>query len=199
MKKNTGLEFAYHLNNLKDKDYIEALIAFAAAPTIHKIKPSTLMRFGTSGRNTAELWRKFGNEICDEFGLEHFELKSCNNSILVLLFRQNFLDLYTRNVKNRDYLDNLGYESASDLKSKLNMLKNRFSIACPHEVGVFLGIPLEDIEGFVSNKGQNCKLCRYWKVYGDQRKAELLFKAYDKARTSIIENLLKRDTASRAS
>ena len=35
----------------------------------------------------------------------------------------------------------------------------------PHEIGLFLGYPVEDVLGFIENAGQNCKCCGCWKVY----------------------------------
>ena len=54
--------------------------------------------------------------------------------------------------------------------------------AFPHEIGVFLGYPIEDVIGFINNKGCNFKCCGYWKVYGDKEKAIKEFARYDKCR-----------------
>ena len=37
----------------------------------------------------------------------------------------------------------------------------------PHEVGLFLGYPLDDVTGFIEQKGKNYKCCGIWKVYGN--------------------------------
>ena len=42
----------------------------------------------------------------------------------------------------------------------------------PHEVGLFLGYPPEDVSGFICNKAGNCKCVGYWKVYGDEAQAQ---------------------------
>ena len=42
----------------------------------------------------------------------------------------------------------------------------------PHEVGLFLGYPPEDVEGFIENKARSCKLTGYRKVYSDEEKAK---------------------------
>jgi hypothetical protein len=52
----------------------------------------------------------------------------------------------------------------------------------PHEVGIFLGYPPEDVRGFVEQGGQNYKLCGYWKVYGDVEKAKKRFSQYTRCR-----------------
>ena len=35
----------------------------------------------------------------------------------------------------------------------------------PHEMGLLLGYPVEDVEGFILNEGENCLYIGYWKVY----------------------------------
>ena len=47
------------------------------------------------------------------------------------------------------------------LISRLRMEKD-----FPHEVGLFLGYPPADVDGFMHRKGE-CKLCGLWKVYDD--------------------------------
>ena len=43
--------------------------------------------------------------------------------------------------------------------------------AFPHEIGLFLDYPADDVLAFVEKGGAGCKLCGYWKVYGDEEKA----------------------------
>lgn len=45
----------------------------------------------------------------------------------------------------------------------------------PHEIGVFLGYPLPDVEGFIQNRGQNFTCCGCWKAYGDPEAAQRHF------------------------
>ena len=50
----------------------------------------------------------------------------------------------------------------------------------PHEIGLFLGYPPEDVRGFIENRAENCKCVGCWKVYGDKAAAEKLFRKYRK-------------------
>lgn len=189
MDKAVGLKLAQILVNAEGMEYIEALTAFAAAPTIKGVKPSTLMRFASCGKNTMELWQTYGREICLKYDLESFELRKTSTGILLLLYKKNLLNHYLTQNRNRYFLEKMGYETVGELSEKLIFLKSRFEQMCPHEVGLFLGIPIEDVEGFIQNKGQNCLLCRYWKVYGSEKKAKLLFGAYDRARAGMMQLL----------
>ena len=50
----------------------------------------------------------------------------------------------------------------------------------PHEVGLFLGYPPEDVSGFICNKAENCKCVGCWKVYGDAAAAQKTFAKFKK-------------------
>lgn len=50
----------------------------------------------------------------------------------------------------------------------------------PHEIGLFLGYPPEDVEGFIHNKACGCKCVGCWKVYGDVEAARKRFRQYRK-------------------
>ena len=55
-----------------------------------------------------------------------------------------------------------------------------FSCGASHEIGLFLGYPLEDVQGFIENCGKNYRLCGCWKVYGDPQAALRCFARYEK-------------------
>lgn len=50
----------------------------------------------------------------------------------------------------------------------------------PHEIGLFLGYPVEDVKGFIENKASCAKCVGCWKVYGDEEKAQKRFEQYRK-------------------
>lgn len=60
----------------------------------------------------------------------------------------------------------------------------------PHEIGIFLGYPLADVEGFMKNNGKNYLISGYWKVYQDAPSAILMFQQYKKARDDAIQWIL---------
>lgn len=59
----------------------------------------------------------------------------------------------------------------------------------PHEIGLFLGYPPEDVQGFIENKAQKSKCSGCWKVYGDERKAKKLFSLYKECTRVYIRKL----------
>ena len=50
----------------------------------------------------------------------------------------------------------------------------------PHEVGLFLSYPPEDVKGFIDHGAGGFKCAGLWKVYGDEEKARSLFEKYRK-------------------
>lgn len=56
----------------------------------------------------------------------------------------------------------------------------------PHELGLLLGYPVEDVVGFVENCGQNYLYSGYWKVYGNVQEAKETFARYLEAKEQLI-------------
>lgn len=50
----------------------------------------------------------------------------------------------------------------------------------PHEIGLFLGYPVEDVRGFMEQGPENCKATGCWRVYGDEEAAKKKFDQYKK-------------------
>lgn len=50
----------------------------------------------------------------------------------------------------------------------------------PHEVGLFLSYPPEDVKGFINHCANDFKCAGLWKVYGNEEKARSLFAKYKK-------------------
>ena len=46
--------------------------------------------------------------------------------------------------------------------------------------------PVEDVEGFIANRGQNSLMSRYWKVYHNKQEAERRFHLYDEAKEQAL-------------
>ena len=76
-------------------------------------------------------------------------------------------------------------------------LKKRFTPGgdFPHEIGLFLDYPPEDVEAFIAGSSE-CKLCGYWKVYGDVDGARERFACYDACRLCLCRMLAAGNTIS---
>lgn len=117
-------------------------------------------------------------------------LRKHKDRLLVFLFRKEKLEETLLNEPAETVLTGMGYPAGAPLPAVLEYLKTRFERAqFPHEVGLFLGYPVEDVLGFVKHKGRNYKLCGYWKVYGDVEQAKRRFSQYDACRACITTRM----------
>jgi hypothetical protein len=90
----------------------------------------------------------------------------------------------------RSLLKTYGYTDLDNTDFVLNHLYRRLkSINFPHEIGVFLGIPLHDVEGFIQ-RSEPCLFSGYWKVYSEASYAKEIFELYDKSKALVSNCIL---------
>ena len=58
----------------------------------------------------------------------------------------------------------------------------------PHEVGLFLSHPPEEVKGFIAHRANDFKCAGLWKVYGNEEKARSLLAKYKNARRSTAHS-----------
>ena len=111
-------------------------------------------------------------------------LRIAQGKALIYIYRAVELEKAFQDSDVRRFLKTCGY-SRFDAAGALDTLKARLSDAdvFPHEIGLFLGYPLEDVLGFIENGGRNCLTCGCWKVYSNECAALSAFKRYEKCRT----------------
>jgi hypothetical protein len=92
-----------------------------------------------------------------------------------------------------NFLEIFGYRKEVSLEAKLEQLRERFNCICPcpHEIGIFLGIPLEDVKGFILKPETECLLNGYWRVYSNLESAKLEFKRYDLIKNNFIKSIIR--------
>jgi hypothetical protein len=94
--------------------------------------------------------------------------------------RQNFLESYGYSIKK---------EQMSSVLSLLGRRYRNYWITgeFPHEIGLFLGYPLTDVEGFIRNQGRNYLICGMWKVYSRVQVAETAFTSFHQLRDRAMK------------
>lgn len=104
--------------------------------------------------------------------------------MLVLVYRYRALQDRLADTGCREFLQEFGYESfeLEEVFDRLQMRMGADKGQFPHEIGVFLGYPLEDIRGFIQNRGRNGLCCGEWKVYHEPEKAQKTFAKLKKCR-----------------
>lgn len=115
---------------------------------------------------------------------------------ILYLFRRDRLEAYFSDKDIEDFLAGYGYQRGR-LEDKLARLAKRVKsfgdgkVGFPHEIGIFLGYPLWDVEGFLENNGENSIGNGYWKVYDDLAGALRTFESFDKSREMAMEELVQ--------
>ena len=175
----------------------EALLVSQCSPTLAGVKPANLFSCRLSDPTAFARDVSHWSAQLSPRGISIRLLKQCGQTgaALVYVYRRKWLDAILAREDVRAFLARTGYTGASDTGSLLEQLSLRVCAKreFPHEIGVFLGYPLEDVVGFIDNKGRNFTCCGCWKTYGDPAEAEKRFRLYAKC-TSVYQRLFARGT-----
>ena len=129
-----------------DKD-----IAFHGAPTLLGVKCANLISFDMCEGTIAEYLYEFADKL-SENGLSAVQLCKCRERTLVYIYNPKMLTAWLSMPQVQQFLSEYGYTCDMSLEQKLRRLSCRISCGSfPHEIGAFLGYPVEDIRGFISN------------------------------------------------
>ena len=100
-----------------------------------------------------------------------------------LLYRPAELRRDLRDARVSELLRQAGYEDESCARCVARLAcRFRESGEFPHEVGLFLSYPPEDVKGFIDHRANGFKCAGLWKVYGDEAKAQALFAKFKKCK-----------------
>lgn len=167
---------------------VEFRIASLCAPVLKGIKASNMINIpkGT--------WRRI-RRILRESGIVCIPLFMGEHHDMVFLYRHERLAGHLKQPEVRRFLLEYGYWDFS-VAGVIIRLSRRYQeyaygeIPFPHELGVLLEYPVEDVFGFIRNHGENSLVSKYWKVYCNQEQAEQKFRQYDRAREIAMQEIL---------
>lgn len=176
----------------------ESVLVEQCAPTLVGLKPASLFRYqpGPSDEGRVPLARWKGALAAR--GIRVRVLKACprTGAWMIYLYREAWITRILCQPEIQDFLRRQGYRPEEGCQGMLTRLSRRLCLEedYPHEIGVFLGYPLEDVEGFIRHRGRDFTCCGYWKVYGDAAAAQRRFDCYRRC-TRICLERLRRGTA----
>ncbi len=172
-------------------DYLLSIIAYHSAPVLEREKPATLLTFVNDGtRKLNDVWLKNRELIPVSENFRYFELWNAPERTVVLFYHPNLLQKALLEESGAYYLQSCGYRSELTLETALSDLKTRYQAGCPHEIGIFLGIPLPDVLGFIDNRGKKALAGGYWKVYHDPAPKLALFSRYQEAKSCFVRFMM---------
>ena len=169
----------------------EHTLAWHCAPSLTGIKPADLICWEPPHTGAGELLGHY-TKLLAGCGVQLHILRSCGSRLLILVFRPAQLEQCLSQQDVRGTLAREGYpvETPLDVGALLTHLCCRLEQKeFPHEIGLFLGYPVADVEGFRMHGGRNCKLSGCWKVYGDADYARHMFKQFLRCRQTLTRRL----------
>lgn len=160
---------------------LENLLVRQCSPTLAGLKTGNLFPCGYRDRaEMRDALRAWNRRLAGK-GLRVVPLRYRNGRALIYVYRPSKLCADLGQGAARELLAERGYPCASPARC-LGVLarKLRESAEFPHEIGLFLGYPPEDVRGFIDHNAGDCKCVGCWKVYGDETRAKSLFTRYRK-------------------
>lgn len=185
MSAETMLHF---LNNCTPEEKFGFRVVTQCAPVLKGVKISNLITMKPGGWRKIRAYLKKSRIIC-------IPLYADAEKEVLFLYRYEQLERHLKNREVREFLRSCGYESF-EVASVLVRLRRRYQLYAgiskefPHELGVLLGYPVGDVQGFIDNRGKNSLTSRYWKVYQNPKEAEKIFDLYDRVKEQALKEIM---------
>lgn len=192
------------MDSIRNKDlstYIESIASCFAAPTIEGLKAGTLVHIRRPNEDVLSVWLDNKKRLLTQWGVNAFLLYprltdrgQTHDRILLLIYRKKLLEAALFRQDSLELLAPLGYNCLSrNVSDYLEHLQERMEEEFPHEIGLFLDYPPEDVEGFMRDGGENSLYTGYWKVYGDVQSAQKTFQIYRQAEYAAAWRIVHQD------
>ena len=182
------------------QEFIGAFVRCAAG-VVAGIKPGALYSFEVVPHCESCLSRacpavQYRAMMCDFarevelFGVKIVPISPLHKRIHFLVDRTEHVKSIISEKQSREFLRERGFASSSwqdimrDFRVRLTRYHCGLSREYPHEIGLILGYPLEDVKGFISGA---CETCRGpWRAYGNAAAAQKSFE-----RLAFIEHVFR--------
>ena len=164
-------------------------LAFHTAPTLLGIKCASLVSLSRLEFDIGLHLLDF-NRRASEKGLKLRVMHRCDTRCVMMVYNEKKLSKRLHEKQTSDMLMNEGYDVNGSVDEMLEHLSGKMgNCSFPHEIGLFLDYPAEDVKGFIENNGGNYKFCGCWKVYGSEECARHTFENYEKCREFLCDKL----------
>ena len=159
----------------------EELIIRHCSPTLAGLKTGSLFSCacGSKDELTAALRRL--NRVLVPKGVCVIPLRVSNGRALLYVYRRSGLKRDLIDKQARSLLEKNGYMPEQADRCIMRLIERiGTSREFPHEIGLFLSYPPEDVCAFIDNKACDHKCVGCWKVYGDVEAAWKTFAKFEK-------------------
>ena len=149
------------------------------APTLAAIKTASLFTCPFHCKEALLDSLRQLNKKLSAKGLRLLPLRFSDKKVLLYLYRPAMLRRDFSEHTAAELLRQNGYDPDSCERSVCRLARKlRAQKAFPHEIGLFLGYPAEDVLGFIRLGPDCCKCTGCWKVYGNEDAARKTFAQY---------------------
>lgn len=176
----------------------EEYIIRNCAPTLAGLKTGSMFTCPyESEASLLKALRKLNRQLKPK-GLQLLPLRFSAKRVLLYLFRPEKLQQDLSQKTAEHLLRCEGYDTENCKRCLGHLVKKlRQEEGFPHEIGLFLGYPPEDVHGFICKGPDCCKCSGCWKVYGDEESARKKFAQYKHCTKVYCDQWAKGNTIER--
>lgn len=157
---------------------LESLLTYHAAPTLAGLKTGTLICAAFPSPQEMHSSLLYWNRCLLPKGLRILPLSEQRGRTLIYLYRMSALSRDLHRPAAKALLMERGYPCPDPERCILHLRRKLTSSQTfPHEIGLFLGYPPEDVRGFLLDPSA-CIFSGCWKVYANPNAARLLFSRF---------------------
>ena len=176
----------------------EEILVKQCAPTLAGLKTGNLFPCTYSDEYEMKESIRCWNKMLAKKGLRILPMRYRNGRALIYVYRPAKLNIDLKNGIAKQILKERGYCTKTTAGCVAHLVRRLCAYEeFPHEIGLFLGYPPEDVNGFVENKAGNCKCVGCWKVYGDVEAAQKVFAKFKKCTDVYWNQFTKGKTIER--
>ena len=159
----------------------EEMIVRHCSPTLAGLKTGNIFRCTCESPEQLRRDIRRLNLRLTSKGLRILPLKIYSGYAMIYVYRPSRLRADLSCKEAAALLEKIGY-TVDHPERCVTQLMSRLSEweEFPHEIGLFLGYPPEDVLGFIENGAKKAKHVGCWKVYGDETKAKVTFARFKK-------------------
>ncbi len=158
----------------------ETIIEYCS-PTLAGIKSGSMFSVKVTKETDINREVRELNKLLRDKGLRVIPLKKTSEYAIIYIYRPDHLRKDLNDPRALKILKRKGYEPQNPeccIAQLVRHLKSDDSF--PHEIGLFLGYPPSDVEGFMKHPCKGVKCCGCWKVYSEPEKARKMFLRFRK-------------------
>ena len=159
----------------------EELLIRHCSPTLAGMKTGSLFAGEFCDEEKLRECMRCWNRMLTRKGVRAVPLQFKDGRALIYVYRPERLRMDFCHSTSERLLRERGYCKEKPGNCVVQLIKRLQEFEkFPHEIGLFLGYPPEDVSGFIENQGYGYKWVGNWKVYGDTETAKKTSARYKK-------------------